>query len=150
MKKLICVALITLLLSNVFHYYCLNNVYISAHVLAQEKEYPEYTNRIVGFGAIVMNKTIFPIRVKELTPIGSRGMEYFTTLITPWGFSEIKQNEIDNYEDLDKKIFLPFKEYEIGIFYKFQGNYVVNPDAFELKYSVLGLNFKKVFIINTH
>ncbi len=152
MKKnicyLICIVIITLLVSNIFVNYCLNNVYIGTSVTAQEREYPEFTNKIMGFGGVVRNKTIFPIRVKELTPIGDRGMEYVTTLISPWGFSEIKQNEIDNYENLEKKVISPLKEHEIGIFFKFNGNYVVNPDVYEIKYSVLGINFKKV--INTH
>lgn len=142
--KIICIALITFLLSNVFYYYCTDNVYLNVNVRAQEREYPEYTDRIMGFGGNVQNKTIFPIKVKAITPIGGRGMEYFTTLIATWGFSEIKQNEINNYEDLEGKIILPFKEYEIGVFHKFHGDYVVNPDAYEVAYTVLGLYFKKV------
>lgn len=146
---LICIVFITLLMSNIFQYYCLNNVHLGVNAGAQEREYPEYTNKIMGFGGYVQNKTIFPIRVKEITPIGGRGMKYFTTLITSWGFSEIKQNETENYENLEKKVIPPFKEYNIGVFHRFLGDYVVNPDAYELKYSVLGLNFERV-IINTN
>ena len=153
MKKricyLICIVFITLLLSNIFQYYCLNNFHFGVNVSAQEREYPEYTDKIMGFGGYVNNKTIFPIKIREINPIGSRGMEYFATLNTTWGFSEIEQNKMGNYEDIENIVILPFKEYDIGVFHKFNGDYVVNADAYELKYSVLGINFKKV-IIKTH
>lgn len=148
MKKkayfVIAIVLITLLLSNFLKYYFINNVHLGINVGAQEREYPEYTDKLMGFGGYVRNKTIFPIRVKDFKPIGIRGMKYFTILITPWGFSEIKKSEIKNYECLDEKIILPFEEYSLGVFFKFDGDYVVNPDAYEVTYSVLGINFKSV------
>lgn len=101
----------------------------------------------MGFGGSVRNKTTFPIKIKEINPLGSRGMEYITTLITPWGFSEIKKDELENFKNIENKLVLPFKEYEIGIFFEFSGDYVVNPEAYEISFSVLGINLKKVIII---
>ena len=150
MKKkifyLICVIFITLLVRNIFVNYCLNNVYVGATAMAEERDYPEYADNILGFGGVVSNKTIIPIKFKEITPLGSRGMIYVTTLITPWGFSEINQSELEDFESLEEKVISPLKEYEIGIFYKLNGDYVVNPDAYEIKFSVLGIDFRKIII----
>ncbi|HQO94657.1 MAG TPA: hypothetical protein PK516_02260 [Sedimentibacter sp.] len=60
-------------------------------------------------------------------------MEYFATLNTSWGFSEIERNKLGNYEDIENIVILPFKEYDIGVFHKFNGDYVVNADAYESK-----------------
>jgi hypothetical protein len=40
------------------------------------KAYPEYADKIIGAGGIVRNRTIFPIKVKKITPIGSSHYRY--------------------------------------------------------------------------
>jgi len=112
----------------------------------QEKTYPKYKDKFMGFGGIVTNNTIFPIKVKRVTPIGSRGMEYENTHIKTWGFSEIKQEDLNNYEKLENKTIMPFTECEIGYFFKFTGEHVVNPSALKIEYSIMGADFSKVII----
>jgi len=133
---------VQLLISN----YCTSNVDIGIGVTMQEKTYPEYMDKYMGLGGIVTNNTIFPIKVKKVTPIGNRGMEYEDTHIKTWAFSEIKQEDLNNYEKLENKIIMPFTECGIGYFFKFTGEYVVNPSALKIEYSIMGVDFSKVII----
>lgn len=137
MKKsvlyMIFVILITVMTHSIILNYCLNNVYIGSNIAIGEKAYPQFANKIIGFGGVVRNNTIFPVKVKKINPIGSRGATYVATLNTIWGVSEIKHEDLIKYKYLDNKIIPPLTDYEIGFFYKFTGDYFVNPSAFEIR-----------------
>lgn len=148
MKKtifyIILTILITVIIQSVLINYCLNNVYIDISARGEERTYPQYAGKIIGAGGIVKNRTIFPITIKKITPIGSRGMEYFSTLITTWGYSSIEQENMLKYETLENKTMAPLTSFDIGMFNKFTGEYMVNPSAVEIVYSIFGVKFKKV------
>lgn len=151
MKKvaLYCIfALMVIIVQLLFVSYCLRNVKFSVLVRAHEQVYTEYSDKIMGFGGAVVNRTIFPVKVVNIEPIDGRGIEYVTTAITEWGFSEIEKEELFKKESLEDKLLRPFSEYSIGCFYKFTGEYMVNPDIYEITYSIFGLKFKKIEGIN--
>lgn len=150
MKKkvfyIIFIILITVCTQSIISNYCLNNVYIGLRAQGEERTYPEYANKIIGAGGIVRNNTIFPVKIKKITPIGIRGMVYVGTLITTWGYSPIEQEDISKYSLLENKIIPPLADFEIGMLHKFTGEYMVNPSAIEVTYSIIGLEFKKVIM----
>lgn len=150
MKKnifwIILIILVTVAVQSAIINYCLNNVYLGLHASGEERTYPEYADKIIGAGGKVRNRTIFPIKIRKIIPIGSRGMEYFGTLITTWGYSPIQQEDMSKYQALENKIIPPLTEFEIGMFNKFTGEYMVNPSAIEITYSIYGIKFKKVVI----
>lgn len=127
--------------------YCIDHVYIGSSVLMEEATYPEYANKYMGFGGYIYNNTIFPIKVKRIEPIGYRGMEYFTTAITTWGLSEAKREHIFELENLENKTILPKKKNEVAIFYYFTGEYAVNTSAYILDYTIFGIKFSKVSLV---
>lgn len=145
-KYVIFIVLITLAARSIIYDYCINNVYINTNARLTEDFYPEYAGKIMGYSGYVKNKTIFPIRVKKITPIGGRGMIYYTTLVTTWGMSEIERENLSKYESLEDKIIPPFADYDLGFFYKFTDKYTVDPSVFEIVYSIFGIEFKKVII----
>ena len=51
-------------------------------------------------------------------------------------------------ESLENKVIGPLTEYPIGYFYKFMGEYMVNPDAYEIVYTIFGINLSKIEIVN--
>ncbi|WP_287824486.1 hypothetical protein [Clostridium sp.] len=152
MKKVIlyclCCAIIVVIAQIFFRSYCLNNVILGVTAGANEQTYPEYVDKIMGFGGVIKNNTMFPIKVKSVEPLDGSGVEYVTTAITKWGVSEISEEELLKKESLESKILEPFSEYSIGYFYKLTGEYMVNPDEYEITYSVLGIKFSKIEIFN--
>ena len=146
----VCIIIVTIIVQSILINYCLNNISLSINVTAKEQAYPEYSDKIMGFGGSIMNNTIFPIKVKSVAPKGTRGMEYITTSVTKWGFSEIKKDDLYDYESLENKIIQPFTEYEIGLFYEFTGEYAVNPTVIELTYSIFGKDFVINELVNTN
>ena len=127
--------------------YCSEYVYFNTNVAVEEEAaFDEYVNKTMGFGGRIYNKTIFPIKIRKIAPVGERGMKYHTTLITEWGFSEMKQEDLSKYEHLEGKIILPFTSYNLGVFFKFTNSKVVNPSAFVLTYSIFGIEFKNIII----
>lgn len=140
--------LMVIIVQLLFASYCLRNVEFVVLARAHEQVYTEYLEKILGFGGIIVNRTIFPVKVINIEPIDGRGVEYVTTVITEWGFSEIEKEELFKKESLEDKLLRPFSEYSIGCFYKFTGEYIVNPDIYEITYSIFGLKFKKIEGIN--
>lgn len=151
MKKIIlytiCIIVITMLVQKLFTNYILDNVYIGSTVLMQEATYPEYANKYMGLGGYIYNKTILPIKIKRIQPIGNRGMEYYTTAITSWGFSEAQREHINKLENFENKTILQNKKYDVGIFYEFTGEYAVNTSAYILDFTIFGINFSKVCLV---
>lgn len=148
MKKVIlycvCCAIIVVIAQIIFRSYFLNNVNFEVTVGFNEQAYPEYTDKIMGFGGKIVNNAVLPIKIKSIEPLDGRGIEYITTTITEWGASEISKEELLKKEILEDKVLGPFSEYSIGCFYKFTGVYMVNPDVYEIRYSVLGIEFSKI------
>ncbi len=151
MKKIIiytlCVIAMTMLIQKLFTNYIIDNIYFSNNVLMQEAPYPEYANKYMGFGGYIYNKTILPIKIKRIQPIGNRGTKYFITAITSWGFSEAQREHIIELENLENKTISPFKRHELGIFYEFTGEYAVNTSAYILDFTIFGISFSKVCLV---
>ncbi|WP_313163406.1 hypothetical protein [Sedimentibacter sp.] len=145
-KYFLC-AIMVIVLQSLILTYCLNNIYFSVSAGAKEQAYPEYADKIMGFAGGIRNNTIFPIKIKSIEPFGGRGIEYVTTVITEWGFSEINRGELFEKESLENKVIGPFSEYPIGHFYKFTGEYMVNPDAYEISFSIFGIKLSKIELV---
>jgi hypothetical protein len=146
-KTIVFIVITTILAMLIIEKYCSENIYFSINVTVAEKaDFNEYVNKTMGFGGYIYNKTIFPIRIRKITPIGERGMKYHTTLVTTWGFSEIKQEDFSKYDELEGKIILPFTSYNLGGFFKFTDRKIVNPSAFVLTYSIFGIEVENIII----
>ena len=130
--------------------YCSKWIYFNTNVtLSEEETFYEYVDKTMGFGGYIYNYTIFPIKVREITPVGERGMEYHTTVIAEWGFSEMEPESFPEYEQLEGKIILPFNRYDyLAVLFKFTDGKIVNPSAFILKYSIFGIGLENIIINN--
>ncbi len=151
MRETIVYSIILMMLS-VFIYICITD-YITENVyINQNGFFPEgipsenYANKIIGVSGIVRNDTIFPIKIKEISPIGGIGIEYFATVISIWGVSEIMRKEILELESLEEKRISPYTQYEVGIAYQFSDEYVANPAGYKITYTILGVKFKRIII----
>jgi hypothetical protein len=73
---IILIIIITIADQSIIKNYYINNVYISLRAYGAERAYPEYADKVIGAGGIVRNRTIFPIKIKKITPIGSSHYRY--------------------------------------------------------------------------
>lgn len=127
--------------------YITENVYIN-----QKGFFPEgvpnesYANKIIGVSGIIRNDTIFPIKIEDISPIGGIGIEYFATVISTWGVSEITREEILALDSLEGKRLSPFNQYEVGIAFQFSDEYAANPAGYKITYSILGVKFERIII----
>lgn len=140
----VCIVMITIIVQSFITSYCLDNVFISVNARAREEAYPQYEDKILGAAGLIRNSTIFPIKIISIRPVDGRGVEYIATKSTEWGFSEISEDELSKLENIDDKIVDPLTESNVGYFYKFTGEYMVNPEVFEVTYSVFGIKFKQI------
>ena len=146
-KTIVFIVITTILAMLIIEKYRTEYIYFNTNVtLAEKAAFDEYADKIMGFGGYIYNKTILPIKIRKITPIGERGMKYYTTLITEWGFSEMKQGDFSEYEHLEGKIILPFTSYDLGVFFLFTDSKVVNPSAFVLTYSIFGIEAENIII----
>jgi len=149
-SNILFIAIGTILLMFIIGKYCSEYIYFNTNVdLLEEGTFYEYVDKTMGFGGGIYNNTIFPIRIKEIIPIGERGMEYHTTVIAEWGFSEMEPESFPEYEQLEGKIMLPFTKYRnLAVLFKFTDGKIVNPSAFILKYSIFGIGLENIIINN--
>lgn len=147
MLNIVFTIIITILFIILVGEYCSKNIYFNTNVaVAEEATFDEHKNKIMGFGGKIYNNTIFPIRIKGITSIGERGMKYYTTVMTEWGFSEIKQEDFSKYDELEGRIVSPFTSHDLAIFFEFTDSKVINPSAFILNYSIFGIEVKNIII----
>jgi len=151
MKKTIMYSIILMILS-AFMYssitgYITNNVSIKQNGFFPAGIPSEpYANKIIGVSGVVRNDTIFPIKIEEISPIGGTGIEYYATVISTWGVSEITHEEVLELDTLEEKRMSPYTQYEVGIAYQFSDEYVANPAGYKITYTVLGVKFKRTII----
>lgn len=151
MKKIIysiVLVVVSILIFTSFNGYFTKNIYLTQNGYFAEGVHEAHVNKLIGVSGIVRNDTILPVRIESITPVGGNGIDYFGSVITTWGVSEMTRDEMTKFEQLEGKKMSPYSNEEIAIVFQFSDEYAVNPAGYEIVYSALGMRFSKYIVYN--